>query len=218
MDGINVFGGYDLDFDERDPSLYTSSVKGSSSPTVLASKIISETVFDGFEVLGPTITAAGGDSIAVWVEDSDSDFTFSNNEVVAGNGVNGVSGPDGGDGTDGSDGGDGVDGGFANCSSLPAGGLGGANACGTVTVDGGDGGGLLCPTDGADQLDGSSGQGPGGGTGGEGACDAGLFFDSTLGCVCSIDTCWDDGGDGKNGTRGADGTGGTGSLEGRVVR
>ena len=64
--------------------------KGSSSPTVLASKIISETVFDGFEVLGPTITVAGGDSIAVWVEDSDSDFTFSNNEVVAGNGVNGV--------------------------------------------------------------------------------------------------------------------------------
>ena len=64
---------------------------------------------------------------------------------------------------------------FANCSSLPAGGLGGANACGTVTVDGGDGGGLLCPTDGADQLDGSSGQGPGGGTGGEGACDAGLL-------------------------------------------
>ena len=214
VDGITVYGGYDIYFLERDVVTYDTSLVGTgdATATVMAIDITSPTVFDGFTVQGNANTRDGSSAIGVWIEDCDSDLQISNCLISADDAFDGSDTDNGSDGDDGNNGSDGTDAKLGTCSSLSRGGGGGFKSCpdGTNPV-GGDGADASCPNSASYQDDGDYGAGVDGGLGGDGACDAEI---SRSNCgSCSIDSsCWGTGGDGDFGGDGDHGTGGSGAT------
>jgi len=216
VDGITVYGGYDSAFTLRDIPTYTTTLDGvgstfASPATVVARDIVSNTVFEGFTVLGNTRPGLGQSAVAMWIEDCSDGLVIRNNVIDAASARDGQDGGAGGEGTDGADGADGIDGSTSTCSTLPDGGAGGANTCDSVSTAGGDGGGTQCPSSGVSQLDGDAGL-PAGGAGGNAGCDG--IISASNGCgLCNIDTCWDEGTEGGVGGDGGSGSGGLGASD-----
>ena len=217
-DGITLYGGYDTDFAQRDATLFTTVIEGTGSSadspaTVCARDISSDTLFDGFTVIGASAAGGGQSAIAVWLQDCDAGLTLANNIIEADDGRDGDDGADGADGDDGSDGVDGTDGAYNDCTDLPYGGSGGGSTCDGTATDGGDGGDAICPSAlGSYQGDGLDGvPSSGGGSGGTGACDG--YITSTDCSECFIATCWDAGDDGSDGSDGSDGAAGSGASD-----
>ncbi len=158
--GISLYGGYGLDFSERNPvdnptTLFGVAPTGGERGTVTAVGVVVPTTISGFNVYGSGATAAGASSYAVYFADSSDALRLIDSRVVAGNGGDGRSGSPGSSGARGADGGDGQLGrssGSRDCAVAPTeGGAGGASTCG---ADGGDGGDARCPV--TQRDDGSS--------------------------------------------------------------
>lgn len=152
--GVNVYGGYSLDFLERDvdgnqTTLFGVRTQGNERGTVTARGIVTETTLDGFAVYGVSGDAPGASSYAIYLEDCGEQLTIRGNAIFAGNGVGGDQGTPGTNGFSGTNGTGGRDGRTAsnsNCNlSVQAGGGGGRRVCGGVDVRGGNGGGAACP-------------------------------------------------------------------------
>ena len=96
-------------------------------------------------IYGPEATQAGGNSYAIWVEDSTSALTIRGNVVYAGtggpgtNGTGGANGAEGAGGTAGAAAKDTSANCFAECTSAveTAGGAGGSKTCEGASVAGG---------------------------------------------------------------------------------
>ena len=130
-------------FDSRDILGSPTTIESTTStPTVTVDTITTETLFDGFTVLGGVDSSTGSSSIAMVVRDSTDAFTLSNNIIQA---ADAQDGEDGLDGTDGVDGGNGQDGAMSkliqkscsDSSQIEAGGSGGSNTCQDGNVQGG---------------------------------------------------------------------------------
>lgn len=154
-DGINVLGGHSSINWLRDTSVNTTTIYG-SAPTfpndavaVVARDISSATEFSGFSVTAPD-ASEGGNSIALFVENSTNKLVIKDNTLQAGVGGQGAVGAAGTDGVKGADGANGVQGvALTSCTSsnelAPP--PGGAMECGGIDVSGGQGGGSSCPSD-----------------------------------------------------------------------
>ncbi|MSP56212.1 MAG: hypothetical protein EXR69_11510 [Myxococcales bacterium] len=215
VDGINVYGGYDTTFANRDIGSYTTRIDGSGADaanpaTVLASGISSATIFEGFTVMGNAASGYGEAAVAMWIEECTDGLVVRSNHIEAGAGRDGADGTNGSGGTEGADGAAGATASTGDCSSLPAGGAGGANTCGGVATSGGSGAGSTCPSSGVYQPSGDAGV-PSGGGGGAGACSA-VIYDSGCG-TAYISDCWDGGADAAYGVDGEAGDGGAGAAD-----
>jgi hypothetical protein len=213
VEGVDVFGGYNLDFQVREPSFNPTVIEGTGNgPAVLAQGISTPTSLDGFRIEGRTNRALGAPAIAVWLEDCTNEMALTNNIIVSDQGEPGSLGLDGTDGDDGIDGDAGEDAEITTCVGMTQGGDGGQLTCGALVVNGGDGGDSRCPSAFVDQPDGQNGlPAASGGVAGLGTCDAELGYNALTGyCHCSIDACWGNATDGTEGGSGNDGTGGIG--------
>ncbi|MFT5991716.1 MAG: hypothetical protein ACI82G_000710 [Bradymonadia bacterium] len=101
--GISVFGGYGVGFDNRDIAGNETAIIG-PAPTAenrgaLNAKDIDEaTTVQGLTIIGYDRTEPGASSYAVWLRDVSSSFVLDTCRVRAGNGGDGVSGGSGGTG------------------------------------------------------------------------------------------------------------------------
>jgi len=154
VDGVSVYGGYALDFKDRDPSehpttLFGQPTSGEAKGTVTADGITSATELNGFSIYGANASTPGGNSVAVYLINSGSALQISDNEVIAGNGApgqRGGGGTSGATGVGGTRGQDAITSSSATCSNQgTAGGEGGARSCGGQSVRGGGGGSGHCP-------------------------------------------------------------------------
>lgn len=152
--GVNLYGGYNLDFTQRDADLFPTTIYGRapsvSQPGALnAVSLSTATHVEGFSIVAGNATQTIVSSYAVYLRDTSNALTLRNNTIVAGNGApgsRGNSGTRGTDGTIGAVGQVGFDTNTRDCVSPPTlGGAGGANSCGGVSVAGGAGGEAHCP-------------------------------------------------------------------------
>jgi hypothetical protein len=226
-DGISVFGGYNSRSWVRDPDVNVTVIRGTSAGmtgpdrmTVNAIDIVSSTEVSGF-----TITASNGadsgNSIGVYVLDSDDSLVIRDNFVFAGRAGDGRRGDNGAPGPQGADAGAGGPSGRHDsaCSGsfdVP-GGAGGVLECpnvggGTTGVSGGDGGDSTCP-EGAASVNGAGADGSGDnfGTGGRGGGNmgGGKRYGANV-CFVYEPT---DPKPGLRGQQGADNTGGPGAVD-----
>ena len=143
QDGISVEGGYNTSFSMRDLTGLRATIfpGGNLNHTVLADGVTRPTVFEGFVVQGPTVSAAGQSSVAIKVVDCGAGLQILDNLVYAGRGGDGVRGADGGDGVAGVDGIPG-NGAVADTAGVNPnwGGEGGYFLAGGINVSGGEGG------------------------------------------------------------------------------
>ena len=149
--GINIFGGYSLDFGVRDvganpTTIYGVALSGDQRGTVTADVITRDTRVSGFSIYGYPATSAGHSSYAVYVSDSTEALVFESNTIVGSNGADGGSGERGRSGASGGDGGTGELGrqsASISCGvSATPGGSAGASSC---SAAGGTGGSANCP-------------------------------------------------------------------------
>lgn len=154
IEGVSLYGGYSLDFRDRDPSehpttLFGRPISNEAKGTLTAIHINTATYVDGFSIYGANATNAGGNSVAVYLINSNSELSLSNNIIIAGNGAPGQRGEAGTSGAIGIDGQRGQDALTASSSSCnnqeTVGGSGGIRSCGGVNVRGGTGGTGHCP-------------------------------------------------------------------------
>jgi len=158
--GINLYGGYSLDFLHRDVAENQTTIlgvvpTGQQRGAVTADNIRQPTVMDGFTIYGRNATEIGASSYAVYLKNSDASLHLSNNVVMAGNGAAGQRGMPGGDGAGatsaqsplhGAVGASVVNAGARTCALQPTpGGAGGQNTCGATPAHGGAGGNAQCP-------------------------------------------------------------------------
>ncbi len=152
--GVNVYGGYSLDFLERDivnnqTTLFGVPLDLGHRGTVTAVNINRPTILDGFSIYGLNAAFAGESSYTVFIQDSTDALTISSCALFAGNGANGLRGDAGQNGTLGSAGASGINAitvANRNCANAPRfGGTGGQNTCGNTNVSGGAGGAAACP-------------------------------------------------------------------------
>ena len=215
--GISVLGGHSNLNWVRNADVFGTSIRGADvAPVgvgaavdrivVIANGITAATEFSGFIVSG--INAGGsGNSVGVYITNSNQNLVVQNNEIAAGaggNGTTGSTGGAGGAGTNGSVGGNAVR--QASSSASVPGGAGGTNTCGGVSTSGGTGGIGTNPVSATLSGAGANGSGPGTGPGGTG----GTHMVQLSSGVCSISGPTD-GLPGTAGSRGTDGTGGTGA-------
>ncbi len=150
--GVNLYGGYSLDFAVRDiganpTTVYGVARTGDERATITAEVITRATIFSGFTVYGYPATEPGESAYTVHLTDSTDAFRLEDNVFVAANGADGESGVRGISGSGGSNGGNGGLGRAGTtiaCGVGPtAGGSAGASVCGAA---GGAGGSANCPT------------------------------------------------------------------------
>jgi hypothetical protein len=162
VSGISLMGGYRADTWERHVASSLTIIRGqgytSTAPgTVNALTItgtVGSTVLSGFHIIGPNSLAAGVSSYGLYVLNSTSALTVSNNLIEGGVGGVGAKGDDGANGLTGlagSAGGAAYGASGYNSSAVPcsqlspvpprSGGAGGSRTCGTTVVNGGLGGG-----------------------------------------------------------------------------
>ena len=149
--GLSLYGGYGLDFAQRDPvanptTLFGVEPTSDEVGTITARGIDRDTRVSGFQVYGFTATTPGESSYAVWLADCTDALRVTDNVVIAANGAAGrpgARGASGASGDDGSVGGLGRASGSDACGVAPTpGGAGGASVCG---ASGGLGGQAQCP-------------------------------------------------------------------------
>jgi hypothetical protein len=214
--GISVLGGHSNLNWVRNADVFGTSIRGADvAPlvgastdriVVIASGITSATEFSGFIVSGIN-AGLSGNSIGIYITNSNQNLVIENNEIAAGAGGNGATGSTGAAGTQGTNGSVGGNAVRQNQSqpSIP-GGVGGSNTCGGVSVAGGTGGIGTNPVGSTTSGAGTNGSGPGTGPGGGGGTH--MVQNSSGSCVVTGPT---DGVPGVAGTRGTDGAGGAGA-------
>ncbi|MFT6628222.1 MAG: hypothetical protein ACJA1R_001483, partial [Flavobacteriales bacterium] len=150
--GVSVYGGYSLDFVQRDSQANPTTIfgvapSGSEIGTVTAREIDARTKVSGFSIYGSPASSAGQSTYAVYIVDSTDRLVLSDSVIVAANAANGAPGVRGASGDSASNGTSGNLGRSSsqlNCSVTPTvGGQGGASTCGSL---GGGGGQALCPS------------------------------------------------------------------------
>jgi hypothetical protein len=150
--GIGLFGGYSLDFVERDSEANPTTVfgvrpVGQAIGTLTLRNIATTTEISGFSVYGFDALEPGASSYAVYIADSGEALVLRRNRIVGANGAAGAPGTPGSGGRPGGDGGSGrvgINTGTRACTtSTVAGGSGGANP--ECTAGGGAGGSGICP-------------------------------------------------------------------------
>ena len=232
-DGINIYGGYRGDYQERDAILYETAILG-PSPSSEAPGAINgiqiglggkSTTVAGFTIFGGNAVQEGSSSYAVYLIDCGDGVLLTNNTIYGGKGANGTQGGNGisgGLGNDGAPGVAGVNSQTLNCtaSDQADGGAGGSLTCGSINTSGGNGGMRICP-DAPDpvkttpQTPATSEYGEDGlnstgtdGIGGEPGWDS-LIKNNNCGICSSSNTVQSSGFDGTKGSQGVDGLGGT---------
>ncbi len=219
--GIDLLGGHDAVSWVRDALFNVTIISGDSpagerKAAVTAIGIRQATTFDGFVVNGQSALIEDN-TYAVYIRDSSSALTVSNNRIFAGDGGRGVDGAAGDSGVVGAGGDPGVQAtslvgfnGVPACVGNP-GGRGGQRICGGRAVDGGRGGASTCPARESQEGSGAPGQGDVGGAGGAGAWG---FASNEVG-VCSASFGGpSDASPGAAGGSGVDGAGGDGAPAG----
>jgi hypothetical protein len=215
--GVSVLGGYNARSWRRQPAVHVTTITGNTSnpqgPDRLA--VRADGVTQATELSGFTINAepagSGGNSVGIWVRNSDEALVIRNNVVFGGDGGAGVDGDAGASNPGGPPGGMGVDSVIRNdCGVIRAGPAGGARICdnpggGTTDISGGAGGSSLCPVPG--QRNGAGGNG---GNGGGGGLGGGHFLGNGGSCVVGEAA---DPQPGLAGSAGRDGFGGGGAED-----
>lgn len=157
--GIGLYGGYSADFRIREPMAYETVILGPApapdrpgavNAIGIAGGAPESTVLDGFVVIGANNRVPGGNSIAVYLRNSDATVAVRNSRILGGQGGDGEpgrAGASGGSGASGAPGAAARDSETATCGTGNhlAGGAGGAGQCGSTSVSGGDGGTGICP-------------------------------------------------------------------------
>jgi hypothetical protein len=212
IDDIDVFGGFNQAFDQRDIPLFQTIISGTAtitsgvsdySATVVAANILNPTMLEGFTIAGPNVTAPSANSMGILIRDSNGSLWVAQNVITggaAGHGLDGIAGPPGLPGPDGDNGDNAVEGIAA---------IGGSGGPGPGTSGGKGGDGVPALSGGS----GTNGEGPGGGTGGAGGQPGSAdIFNS-----CSVSPPPGDGGQGNNGSTGSSGPSGDSGSGGSVV-
>jgi len=154
VNGVSLYGGYALDFRERDPNAHPTTLFGrptanEAQGTITAIGISEDTRVDGLSIYGANATTAGGNSVAIFLINSSAALQLSHNLIVAGNGSPGQRGGPGGSGVvgvDGQRGEDAITASSASCfNQSTSAGSGGVLSCGGSSVRGGAGGSGSCP-------------------------------------------------------------------------
>jgi hypothetical protein len=204
--GINLLGGYDVTFSQRDLRGLRAIVRGMvGAPTMSANLVTAPTLMEGLVILGPSGVAPGSNSIAISLVNSDA-VTVQNNLILAGVAAPGAPG---GAGANAAAGAAGSDGKPAGSNSIP-GGAGGPSAVGAF---GGSGGASNAPiVFNAQQGSGQPGAGaasggPGGFNGQWAPFPCEVVLTPTLGPMSGGNG--QPGSDGLNGVAGGGGSGGT---------
>lgn len=153
LSGVSLYGGYSLDFYERDPienptTIFGVAPTGEQMGTVTADGIIDVTIVNGFSIYGFDTNETGTSSYAVYIRNSNAAFAFTDNRVFGANGAPGLAGDKGAPGSSGLDGEPGLAADASTSSDCfgsglasTAGGTGGMSSC----APGGDGGDANCP-------------------------------------------------------------------------
>jgi hypothetical protein len=214
--GVNLMGGYDEAFSVRHIPTLRAIIRGvgTSTATVSANGITTPTMLEGFMVMGPIVSLASQNSVAILVRNSSAALTIQNNLILGGVGGAGAAGNAGASAGSGMSGGNGASGG----SSPNAGGPGGLLSAGGQSVSGGRGGGnVTAPLFNTTSTGsfGASGSGPLPGSGGSGGY-AMRFLD--LGCtLVELPGAQTSGGNGFDGNHGANGAEGPGGVNGALI-
>ncbi len=218
--GVDLLGGYDAA--TWTPSSDRSALYGTSGAghraALSATGISTATDVTGFAIHGANASTAGANSYAVYVNDSSSQLSITDNVIYAGQGAPGAVANSADDGSGGVAGEgrladpSGYDAfiasgsGFCSTTNNRQLSNGGVLTCGATDVSGGDGGGNTCPTSNSltelSAHDGVAGANSGG-AGGDAGDDATLTSNGTLCTVSSGSTV------GATGTAGADGVAGS---------
>jgi hypothetical protein len=152
--GISLYGGYSLDFANRDPQEHPTTLLGrvpsdDERATLTLVNIQNRTRIDGFSIYAADAVDSAGNSIAVFVRDCNQSLWMSNNDIFAGTAGRGRSGGSGTSGVSGSNGSSGSDAFITNtsfCSNTNgSAGNGGVNVCEQISLAGGNGGAAQCP-------------------------------------------------------------------------
>jgi hypothetical protein len=226
QNGISVLGGHAHTNWVRNPDVFGTTIRGLDVQAsegsavdrivIVAVGITAPTELSGFIIQGVNAGQAGN-SIGVYIRDSDNDLLITDNDIApaaGGNGADGVAGGPGGAGAPGSAGSGYVK---RTCGSMnTTGPVGGANTCGGTATNGGRGGNATDPRTAPSPNNtrngsGVAGMGTGGGMGGAGGYNLEGSRQGTS-LRCSVYGTPVDGGDGVVGTAGADGMGGTGGT------
>ena len=154
VNGVSVYGGYALDFRERDSDEHPTTLFGQPPEeayqgTITAIDITEVTYVDGFSVYGVNASISGANSVAIALIRVSQNLTLSHNQIIAGNGApggRGDAGISGAFGDDGTSGDDALASGSSMCLNQQSdGGDGGVRTCGGASVRGGGGGEGRCP-------------------------------------------------------------------------
>lgn len=158
-DSLQVLGGHSSTTWNRDPNVNLTALRGGVSDGTNSYGVRIRNIngsksaeFSGFTVEAPDARDPSGNSIGLWVINSDGNLVIRDNTILAGRGGTGAPGSGGSDGAQGGSGGDGHDR-MLNQSSCNetsgvalAGGAPGQNTCGSANVSGGGGASTNCPS------------------------------------------------------------------------
>lgn len=217
--GISVLGGHSSINWLRDTTVNSTVIYGASSAfsedavAVVARNITQATEISGFTITAPDADA-NGNSIALFIEDSNDKFVAKDNTLQAGFGGSGTTGAAGADGTNGAGGSAGREGSHrTTCSQSDwlQGANGGNTTCEGTSTSGGKGGGSSCPVFNEDYdatLKAKAGQNNTGSTGTPGKSARSARY-STTG-TCNIASGGAENNNGTDGTEGRDGSNGAG--------
>lgn len=220
VNGISLLGAYQPGTWERHLSSTLTIIQANSSAsnkkTIIAQAITSQTILEGFTIIGQNNYVNSGNSYAIWIKDCNNNLVIRNNKIWAGNGGSGSAGSNGADGMAGTTGTLGVNGYQSSytptqCNNLGIinhGGSGGARTCGATNVGGGSGGASICPNDNYQAGSGNNGFNTGG-SGGAGGRDRNVSSTCTTVMTGGYSA---EGLPGSNGNSGAIGTGGSGCI------
>src|SRR5690606_26774450 len=210
VSGVSVLGGHSHVNWVRNPSVFGTTIRGldegsaNDRVVVTAVGITAPTELSGFTITGIN-AGPGGNSIGVYVRDSDEDLLIQDNDIAAGAGGNGTTGVAGAPGSAGSSGASGVGPARRACgAAATAGAAGGTTTCGGVATNGGRGGDATNPAFNRSGygVDGSTTRG---GIGGEGGWHLeGWFSGSSNNCQVYGNPI--EGGAGMAGASGSDGS------------
>lgn len=163
--GVEAYGGYNADFSDRDPVLYSTVVQPQDSrhgePALTCSGVSTASVIGGMTITGSDAVTSGTGSTAVYLEECTDAVGLVDLTVLAGRGADGRPGADSSDnlsewgmtslmelnGDDGGSGRDGYETSSTNCTTdMIDGGGRGRNSCpgSGHTLDGGAGADSIC--------------------------------------------------------------------------
>lgn len=155
QNNIQVLGGHSAATWERNVTLNMTALRGGATEGLNTYSVRIRNIsgsgaeLSGFTIEAPDAPSLSGNSIGIWVINSDSSLRIANNTVLAGRGGAGAPGAGGNNGAFGAPGAAGKDrvNDQASCSGTVAlaGGAGGSNTCGGENVSGGAGASTNCP-------------------------------------------------------------------------